>query len=224
MKGYFFNTLLVLIGSIVGIFAGKKIPDSLKDRTFDILGLITLYIGFKMALNTPNFIYVVISLVVGTLIGSYLQLEEKTYEFLNKLNEKYFSEKKGIEGFLVASTLFCVGSMTIIGSIKDGLYNDRVLIKTKSIMDCFASMILASQYGISVIFSALTVFIIQGGLTFFSKYLTFLLSTIMMGYLDGTGGFIILSIGLNLLKLKEIKTLNMLPSLVIIVLIAKWLH
>jgi len=224
MKGYVLNTFLVFIGSVAGIFAGKKIPGSLKERTFDILGLITLYIGFKMSLNAPNIIYVVISLVAGTLIGSLLQLEERTYEFLNNLNKRYFSEKKGIEGFIVASTLFCVGSMTILGSIKDGLYNDSVLIKTKSIMDCFASLILASQYGVSVIFSAITVFIVQGGLTLFSKYLTFLLSTIMMGYLDGIGGFIILSIGLNLLKLKEIKTLNMLPSLIIIVLLLKWLH
>lgn len=224
MKGFIANTIFVIVGSFVGIFAGKKISEKLKKVTFEVLGLITLFIGFKMALSSPNLIYVVVSLVTGTLLGTYFQIEEKTYNFLNNLNERFFSNKKGIEGFIVASTLFCIGSMTIIGSIKDGLYNDGVLIKTKSIMDGFASIILASQYGISVLFSAVSVFVIQGLLTFFSKYLTFLISNLMMGYIDGVGGFIILTIGLNLLKLKEIKTLNMLPSLIIIIVMAKWLH
>lgn len=224
MKGFIINTFFVLGGSILGIIAGKKIKEDIKQIIFDTLGLITLFIGFKMALTSPNIIYVVISLVTGTIIGSYLKIEEKIHEGLNSLQEKYFSQVKHIEGFIIASTLFCVGSMTIIGSIKDGLYNDTLLIKTKSVMDGFASILLASQYGYSVIFSALTVFVIQGIITLFSKYLTFLISSLMMGYIDGVGGFIILSIGLNLLKLKDIKTLNMIPSLIIVIIFAKWLH
>lgn len=224
MKGFIINTFFVLGGSILGIIAGKKIKEDIKQIIFDTLGLITLFIGFKMALASPNIIYVVISLVTGTIIGSYLKIEEKIHEGLNSLQEKYFSQVKHIEGFIIASTLFCVGSMTIIGSIKDGLYNDTLLIKTKSVMDGFASILLASQYGYSVIFSALTVFVIQGIITLFSKYLTFLISSLMMGYIDGVGGFIILSIGLNLLKLKDIKTLNMIPSLIIVIIFAKWLH
>lgn len=224
MKGFIINTFFVLGGSILGIIAGKKIKEDIKQIIFDTLGLITLFIGFKMALASPNIIYVVISLVTGTIIGSYLRIEEKIHEGLNSLQEKYFSQVKHIEGFIIASTLFCVGSMTIIGSIKDGLYNDTLLIKTKSVMDGFASILLASQYGYSVIFSALTVFVIQGIITLFSKYLTFLISSLMMGYIDGVGGFIILSIGLNLLKLKDIKTLNMIPSLIIVIIFAKWLH
>jgi uncharacterized membrane protein YqgA involved in biofilm formation len=224
MKGFIINTLFVLGGSTLGILAGKKIKEDIKDIIFNILGLITLFIGFKMALTSPNIIYVVVSLVTGTIIGSYLKIEENIHLGLSNLQEKYFSEVKQIEGFIIASTLFCVGSMTIIGSIKDGLYNDPLLIKTKSIMDGFASILLASQYGISVIFSAITVFVIQGLITFFSKYLSFLISSIMMGYIDGVGGFIILSIGLNLLKLKNIKTLNMLPALIIVIVLAKWLH
>lgn len=224
MKGFIINTFFVLGGSILGIIAGKKIKEDIKQIIFDTLGLITLFIGFKMALASPNIIYVVISLVTGTIIGSYLKIEEKIHEGLNRLQEKYFSQVKHIEGFIIASTLFCVGSMTIIGSIKDGLYNDTLLIKTKSVMDGFASILLASQYGYSVIFSALTVFVIQGIITLFSKYLTFLISSLMMGYIDGVGGFIILSIGLNLLKLKDIKTLNIIPSLIIVIIFAKWLH
>lgn len=224
MKGFVINTIFVLSGSILGIIAGHKVKEDLKDVIFNILGLVTLFIGFKMALTSPNIVYVVISIVLGTIAGSYLKIEENIHEVLHRLQEKYLSKIENIEGFIIASTLFCVGSMTIIGSIKDGLYNDTVLIKTKSIMDGFASILLASQYGISVIFSAITVFVIQGVITIFSKYLSFLLSSLMMGYIDGVGGFIILSIGLNLLKLKNIKTLNMLPSLIIVIILAKWLH
>ncbi len=224
MRGFIINTLFVLGGSILGIIAGKKIKEDVKEIIFHTLGLITLFIGLKMTFASPNIIYVVISLVTGTIIGSYLKIEERIHEGLNILKEKYFASVRYVEGFIIASTLFCVGSMTIIGSIKDGLYNDMILIKTKSIMDGFASILLASQYGYSVIFSAFTVFIIQGLITVFSKYLTFLISSLMMGYIDAVGGFIILSIGLNLLKLKNIKTLNMLPSLVIVILLAKWLH
>lgn len=224
MKGFIINTIFVLTGSTLGIIAGKKIKDDIKETIFNILGIITLFLGIKMALSSPNIIYVVVSLVSGTILGSYLKIEETIHESLHRLQEKYFNKMEHIEGFIIASTLFCVGSMTIIGSIKDGLYNDAVLIKTKSIMDGFASILLASQYGISVIFSSITVFVIQGLITFFSKYLTFLLSSLMMGYIDGVGGLIILSIGLNLLKLKNIKTLNMLPSLIIVIILAKWLH
>lgn len=183
-----------------------------------------MFIGFKMAFATVDLIYVVLSLIIGTVLGYKIGLEDRINEVLENITYRYFPDNKDFHGFIVASTLFCVGSMTIIGSIKDGLYNDGIIIKTKSIMDGFAAILLASKYGISVIFSAISVFVIQGLLTLFSKYLTFMMSSRLMGNIDGVGGLIILSIGLNLLKIKEFKTLNMLPSLVIIIFLGKWLH
>jgi uncharacterized membrane protein YqgA involved in biofilm formation len=112
--------------------------------------------------------------------------------------------------------------MTIIGSLKDGLYHDGTLIRTKSVMDGFASFILASRYGPPVAFSAATVLVIQGALTIFSGSLTFLTTQRIMNNIDGVGGIIVLAIGLNLLKLKALKTIDMLPGIILIVLYGLW--
>ncbi len=218
MKGYLFNGLLVAGGSALGLLTGKKIRDDVKETVFTVLGLVTAFVGIKMSLQGSDIVPMVFALVLGTFAGGVMKLEDRLHGQLNRLNDSYLSGKYDIEGFLIASTLFCVGSMTIIGSLKDGLYNDSLLIKTKSVMDGFASFILASRYGLSVAFSAVTVLVIQGALTIFSGGLTFLTAERMMNNIDGVGGIIVLAIGLNLLKLKAIKTIDMLPALILIVL------
>ncbi len=220
MKGFLFNALLVAAGSILGLLVGKKIHSTVKDAVFNVLGLVTAFVGIKMSLNGGDIIPIVFSLVLGCFAGSMMKLEDRLHGQLNRLNESYLSGKYDIEGFLVASTLFCVGSMMIIGSLKDGLYNDSTLIKTKSILDGFAAFVFASRYGPSVLFSALTVLIVQGSLTAFSSALMFLATDRMMSNIDGVGGIIVFAIGLNLLKLKTIKTIDMLPAIVLIVLYA----
>jgi uncharacterized membrane protein YqgA involved in biofilm formation len=222
MKGYLFNALLVVGGSLLGLLVGRKIHDNVKDAVFNVLGLVTAFVGIKMALNGSDIIPIVFALVIGSFIGSALKLEDRVHGALNSLNDSYLSGKYDIEGFLVASTLFCVGSMTIVGSLKDGLYNDSTLIKTKSVLDGFASFVLASRLGPSVAFSAITIIVIQGILTYSSAFLTMLTSQWMMNNIDGVGGIIILAIGLNLLKLKTIKTIDMLPSLLLVVLYGLW--
>jgi len=222
MKGYLFNGLLVAAGSAAGLLAGTKVNDAVKDTVFSVLGLVTLYVGIRMSLNGSEILPIVFSLVLGTLAGSALRIEDRVHGALNNLNSSYLSGDRDIEGFLVASTLFCVGSMTIIGSLKDGLNGDGTLIRTKSVMDGFASFILASRYGPSVAFSAITVLVVQGALSIFSRSLTFLTTRSMMDNIDGVGGIIVLAIGLNLLKLKTIKTIDMLPGLILIVLYGLW--
>lgn len=223
MKGYILNTFFVLTGSLLGVFIGKRISNNVKDAVFNTLGILTLLIGIKMAISSQDVVALAFCIVLGTFLGTSIKIEESVTNVLNKLSSNYFNSKTNLEGFIVASTLFCVGTMTIIGSVKDGLYNDTILIKTKSVMDGFAAIILTSKFGISVIFSALTVFIIQGALTIFSQHLTILASTKMMGFIDGIGGMIVIGIALNLLNIKHIKTLDMLPSLVFIVIYGLWL-
>lgn len=222
MKGYLFNSLLVAIGSALGLLAGKNISDTVKDSVFSVLGLVTMYVGIKMSLNGSDVIPIVFSLAFGTLLGSTLRIEDRVHSSLNGLNSSYLMGRYDIEGFLIATTLFCVGSMTIIGSLKDGLYNDAALIRTKSIMDGFASFVIASRYGPSVLFSAVTVLVVQGVFTVFSGSLMFLTPQRMMNNIDGVGGIIVLAIGLNLLKLKTIKTIDMLPGIALIVLYGLW--
>lgn len=222
MKGYLFNALLVLGGSLLGLLAGKNIHDNVKESVFSVLGLVTVFVGIKLSLNGGDVIPIVFALVLGCFAGSAFRLEERLHGKLNRLNEAYLAGKYDIEGFLIASTLFCVGSMTIIGSLKDGLYGDGVLIRTKSVLDGFASFVLASRYGPSVAFAAITVFVVQGALTVFSGSLTFLATSSMMNNIDGVGGIIIFAIGLTILKLKSFKTIDMLPAILLIVLYGLW--
>ena len=223
MKGYLFNSLLVAVGSALGLFAGKSISEGMKESVFSVLGLVTMYVGIKMSLNGSDIIPIVFALSLGTLLGSAIRFEEHVHNALNGLNRSYLAGRYDIEGFLIASTLFCVGSMTILGSLKDGLYNDATLIRTKSVMDGFASFVLASRYGLSVAFSALSVLVIQGGLTLCSGSLTSLSTPWMMNTIDGVGGIIVIAIGMNLLKIKTIKTLDMLPSLALIIAYGLWM-
>jgi hypothetical protein len=222
VKGYIFNSLLVAGGSIAGLAAGAKINESSRDGVFTVLGLVTAFIGIKMSMSGNDIIPIMFCLVIGTFAGSILRLEDCVHNSLSQLNKAVFSEDSTIDGFIAASTLFCIGSMTIIGSLKDGLYNDGTLIKTKSVMDGFAAFVLASRYGRSVVFSALTVLVVQGMFTIFSGQLTFLTPVPMMNNIDGVGGIIVLAIGLNLLKLKSIKTIDMLPALLLIVAYGVW--
>ncbi|MCX7991334.1 MAG: DUF554 domain-containing protein [Proteobacteria bacterium] len=221
MKGYLVNTVTVMLGSFAGIYFGKKIKDEVTEKVFNVLGFITIFLGIKMTLTGKDIIIIVLSLVIGTLAGSLIDLEVKVSSSLEKLKRSFKKEGK-IEGFLIASVLFCVGSMTIIGSIKDGLYNDATLIKIKSVMDGFASFVLSSRYGIPVAFSSLTVLVVQGTITISSGYLAGL-SQSFISNLDGVGGIIVLSLGFNLLKIKNIKTLDMLPSLVFLPIFSLWL-
>ena len=222
MKGYLFNSILVAGGSALGLLAGSRVPEAIKGLVFNVLGLVTLFVGVKMSLNGTDIIPIVFCLVLGMLLGSAFRLEDRIEHALQDLNDSWFSGKYDVQGFLVASTLFCVGSMTIIGSLKDGLYQDGTLIRTKSVMDGFASFLLASRYGISVLFSAVTVLLVQGGLTLFSGNLTMLAAPRMMNNIDGVGGLIVMAIGLNLLGVKTIKSVDMLPALVLIVLYGLW--
>ncbi len=215
MKGYLLNTITVLFGSLIGVYVGKRISDQIKESVFNALGLITIFIGIKMALQGKDIIIIVLSVVLGTLAGALIGLEDNVSIVVDRVKSRYFPEDSNSQGFIVATTLFCVGSMTIIGSLKDGLYNDPTLIQTKSVMDGFASIILTARYGISVAFSALSVFVIQGGITILSKYLP-LFSDRFIHNLDGVGGILILSIGFNLLNITTIKTLDLLPSIIIL--------
>jgi uncharacterized membrane protein YqgA involved in biofilm formation len=121
-----------------GLFAGHKVRDSVKDAVIFVLGVVTLFVGLRMSLNGSDIIPIVFCLALGTVAGSALCLEERTRDALKRLNSVYLAGKNDAQGFVVASTLFCVGSMTIIRSLKDGVSDDGTLIRTNSVMNVFA--------------------------------------------------------------------------------------
>lgn len=221
MKGTLFNTTTVIIGSLLGVLIGKRFTERLNTMVMHALGLVTLLIGFKMALKTENILLVIGSLALGGIIGELIRLEDGLERLGDFIKSKVKSESSTfVLGFVTSSLVFCVGPMTIVGSIKDGMTGDASILYAKSILDGFASIAFASALGIGVIFSALTVLIFQGFLTLLGAKLSFLTDPKVLNELTATGGLIIVGIGFYLLGIKRIKVGNFLPALVLAVIFA----
>jgi uncharacterized protein len=217
MTGTLINTATVVVGSTLGVLLRSRFPDRVRHMVMWGVGLISLVIGLQMSLSTRNILIVLGSLLTGGIIGELVRL----HEGLNRLGEmvqaKLTTEKDSAfsKGFVTASLLFCVGPMTILGSIQDGLSGDYTLLATKSILDGFGSLALAASMGWGVLFAALTVLIYQGGLTLGAGLFKALLTEPMVAEMTATGGTLILAIGLNLFDLTPIRVANFLPALIV---------
>jgi uncharacterized protein len=217
VTGTLINTATVIVGSTVGTFLRARFPDRVRQMVMWGVGLVSLVIGLQMSLSTKNILVVLGSLLTGGIIGELIGLEEGLKKVGDKLQAKLSTEKDSTfsKGFVTSSLLFCVGPMTILGSIQDGLSGDYTLLATKSILDGFASLALAASMGWGVLFAALTVLIYQGSLTLGAGLVKTLLTEPMVAEMTATGGTLILAIGLNLLDLTAIRVANFLPGLVV---------
>ncbi len=219
MKGTLVNTATVLVGSSLGLLIGARFSEKISTMVMHALGLATLLIGFKMAFETDSILLVIGSLAVGGIIGELIKLEEGLERLGEFIKEKTRSKSGNfVLGFVTSSLVFCIGPMTIVGSIQDGISGDASVLYAKSLLDGFASIVFASTLGVGVIFSSLTVLIFQGGLTLMGKELSFLLRPEVLNELVATGGLIIVGIGIYLLGIKKIKVGNFLPALVMAVI------
>lgn len=221
MTGTLVNTATVIVGSSLGLLIGARFSEKINTVVMHALGLSTLLIGFKMAFKTDNILLVIGSLAVGGIIGEFIKLEERL-ESLGEFIKRKVKSKSGnfVLGFVTSSLVFCIGPMTIVGSIQDGVSGDASVLYAKSLLDGFASVVFASSLGIGVIFSSLTVLIFQGSLTLLGGELSFLLKPAVLNELVATGGLIIVGIGIYLLGIKKIKVGNFLPALVVAVALA----
>ena len=215
------NALTIILGSSLGILLHKELPQKIKVIIFEGIGLSIIVIGVQMALKVENLLTFIFSILIGGIIGEAVDLEKYLEDFSNFLKRKIGSEnKKFTHGFLTASLLFCVGSMAILGSLNDGLRGDHSLLFTKSILDGFTSLALASTYGIGVLFSFIPILFYQGGITILSVQLQGVLSNLLVAQLTAVGGVLILGMGLNLLGIKQIKITNLLPALVVVIILS----
>jgi len=215
------NSAAIIIGSSLGVMLHKEIPQRIRVIIFEGIGLVIIVIGIQMALKVEDLLVFIFSILIGGIIGEAIDLEKHLENFSNLLKEKIGSENKRFShGFLTASLLFCVGSMAIVGSLNDGLRQDHSLLFTKSILDGFASLALASTYGIGVLFSFIPILLYQGGITILSVQLQGLLSNLLVAQLTAVGGVLILGLGINLLEIKKIKITNLLPALVVVVILS----
>ena len=221
MTGTLLNIATVIVGSLIGLAFGARIPAKLKETVIAGMGLFTAAMGLQMFLKTENPLIVLGALLIGTLLGEWWRIEDGLHKLGEFLEQRFSREEddgsnKFVRGFLTASLLFCVGPMAILGSIQDGLTGDYNLLAVKSVLDGFASVAFASTLGIGVAFSSLVVLVYQGGISLLAGQLDALVNASMMNELTAAGGVLLMGVGIsNLLEIKKIRVGNMLPALVI---------
>lgn len=221
--GSLVNAAAIVGGGAIGLMLGSRLPERVRSIVFQGLGLCTMVIGMQMAFKTNNPLILIFSILGGAVLGELLRLED-AFLRCGELLKRHLrsSNPRFTEGLVNATVLFCIGSMAILGPFDEGLRGDRTIVLTKSILDGFASVALASAMGIGVLFAAVPLLIYQGALTMFAGVLQPFLGPVVMNELTATGGVLILGIGINLLELKRIPLSNMLPALGVVVLLAHW--
>lgn len=219
MLGVIVNFATVVLGSLIGLLCKKGIPERVEKAVMTAIGLCTVYLGIDGALAGENVLVLILSMILGTAIGTLLDLDGGIARIAGWV-EKKFQKKSGAavsvaEGFITASLLFCVGAMTIVGSLNSGLRGDHSLIFTKSLLDLFSSMMLAASLGIGVLCSAAFVLIFQGSLVLLSQVIAPVLTEAAIAEITCAGSLMILALGLNLLGITKIKVANLLPAMLV---------
>ena len=214
MLGTIVNCLAVLLGSSVGLFMKKGIPDKIGEGIMNGLALCIMYIGISGTLEGKNVLVAILSMVLGTLIGEALDLDARFSKFSNSLEKKLTKNKEGhiAQGFISASLLFCVGAMAIVGSLQSGISGDHETLFAKSLLDAVSSIVLSSTLGVGVMLSAAAVFVYQGIITVCAGFLEPLLTEAITCEMTCVGSMLIVGISLNMLKLTKLKLMNLVPS------------
>ncbi|WP_439183288.1 DUF554 domain-containing protein [Carboxylicivirga taeanensis] len=218
LAGTLVNVLTVLIGSAIGIFIGNRIPQRITKGVFQAIGLFTIVLGVGMAIKGEALLVLVFSLIIGTIIGELASLDARV-DGLSKLLKQHLrlSNPKFTEGMLTAFLLYCVGSMTILGAIDEGMGNGSEILMTKALMDGFSSIALAAAFGVGVSMSVVPLFLFQGGITLLAYLLGDFIDTTIVTELSAVGGVLLVGLGINILDIKKIRIMNMLPSLLVVV-------
>ena len=222
--GTLINTATVLVGGTVGIAMGNKIPDRVRIIVVQVIGMLTIGLGLSDLLKTHNMVFPLLGMVFGAVIGEVLRIEDRL-EGIGEIIRKRFAKRQDpgpfISGFVTASLLFCIGPLTILGAIQDASGATPQLYIIKGTLDGFMSVIFGAIHGVGVLFSAVSVLIVQGTLTLFGTSLDSLLNDRMRVELFATGGLAVMAIGLNLLEIKKIRLGSLLPGLIITPILVK---
>jgi len=220
MTGTILNVIAIFIGGFLGIFLGGKIPDRVRTTVVSGLGLFTLVLGVRLFLQSENPLIPLGAILIGGIIGEWLNIEDGLKRLGLWLEARFNSDEssskqdKFVRGFLTASLLFEIGPLAILGSIQDGLTGDFSLLATKSVMDGFAALALASSLGIGVLFSTVIVLVYQGGISLLAIQAQSLLTETMIAEMTAVGGVVLLGLAISsLLEIKRIRTGNLLPAL-----------
>lgn len=226
MTGTILNVVTILIGAAIGVALGARFPERMRQTVIAALGIMVLIVGVSMAI-TGNALIVLFSLLIGGIIGELIDVDGKLNALGQWLESKFSRGGEAgnfTKGFVTTSLVFCVGPMTILGSIQDGLIGDYRLLAIKSLLDGFGALAFASTLGIGVAFAAATVLIVQGGIALLALLVGASLGEVARDtpwiiQMTATGGAVIIGISFLLLDLKKIRVANFIPAILIAPLI-----
>ena len=219
MLGTIVNAIAVVIGSFVGVFLQRGIKEEYTKTIMDGMALTVIIIGIMGAIKMENLILVLGSIVIGSIIGEKLDLDRKLEKLGDRLGKRFGKGDSNFsKGFIMASLVYCIGAMSIIGALESGLTGDHSTLYAKSVLDGIASVIFASTLGIGVAFSAIPVLLYQGGIALLASLVKDFFTPSIITEITAIGGILILAIGTNMLGIKKIKIANMLPAIFIPIL------
>ena len=222
--GTLINVALVVVGSGIGLMVGNRIPERARTTMLQVIGLVTIALGVSDAIDTRNMVFPLVGMAVGAMIGELLAIEDRLERLGTRLQRRFDrdvtstqggSERNFVKGFVTASALYCIGPLTVLGAIEDASGATPQLYIIKGLLDGFVSIMFAATYGLGVAFSALSVLVVQGGLTLGGAGLESVLDERMRTELFAAGGLAVIGIGLNLLQVTKIRLANLLPGLVL---------
>lgn len=216
MLGTVVNAIAIIIGGLIGTFIRNGLKENYKKTLMNGVGLTVIIIGIMGAIKSENMILIIISIVLGSIIGEAIGIERKLDSMGNSLEEKLGQGNSNLsKGFVTASLVYCVGAMAIVGSLESGLLGNHDTLFAKSVLDGISSIIFASTLGIGVVFSSIPVFIYQGIIILLASSLRNLLTPDVILEMSAVGGILIMGIGINILEIKKIEVGNMSPSIFI---------
>lgn len=215
LLGSLVNSAAIILGGSIGLALKKGLSDRIASAVMNALALCVLYIGVSGMLKGENILITILSMVFGTLVGEWIDLDKKINQLGDEIESRVSSENKEhsvSNGFVTASLLFCVGAMAIVGALQSGLTGNHDTLFAKSLIDGIAAIVMASSLGIGVLLSAGLILVYEGGITLFANVLAPLLTDSVINEMTCVGSLLIVGLALNMLKLTNLKIMNYAPA------------
>lgn len=223
LTGVLINAAAVAVGGVLGTLGGRLMPEKMKQTVLAATGLVSIGIGISGAIGSSNQLIPVLSLVIGSVIGELLHIEDGVTRAGDWLQKRFGKSGSITEGFVTGSLVFAAGAMAVMGALESGLKNDHTILMTKSVIDMAGSVAFAGSLGIGVAFSALSVLVLEGTVALLASLLTGVLTDAVITEISVTGSLIIIGVGLNVLGLTKLRIMNMTPALLLPILLCRFM-
>ena len=225
MLGTFVNAAAVILGGSIGLLLKKGIPKRVSDTVMKVLGLGNMYLGITGMIEGGMTLVIFLSIAIGAMIGEGIDLDGKLSRFCNWIESKFKKDGETIsiaEGMISATLLFCVGAMSIVGSLESGLTGNHDMIFTKSLMDGIAAVLFSSSFGIGVLFSSVLLVIYQGSIVLLSSFVAPFLSDVVVTQMSCIGGVLLIGLAINMLEIGKVKVMNYVPAIFLPILLVRF--